>query len=155
MLYILLNIAANAGVVTLLREAGRRGPGLLPVVVANYWVCSALGAALTPDLRDSLVGAPAGVYALGLGLGFAFIVVFLAVGAGAERLGVGYTGMASKISVAIPVAFSHFFLNEAISSRRWWGLALAPAAVVLLHADHLGRRRELSRGAWLVAAVIF
>jgi hypothetical protein len=157
-LFVLLNILTNASVVMLLRETGRRGFGLLPVIAVNYWVCSSLGAGMTPGLRDTLSAAPANAVFLGIGLGLLFIGVFTVIGLGADKMGVGYTGMISKISVIIPVGFAYFYLGETIVARQWWGLALVPPAIVLLHADHFSGRRATSVSpttALFIGSVIF
>ncbi len=157
-LYVLLNILMNAGVVILLRETGRRGFGLLPVIAVNYWVCTFLGAALTPNLWSTLNAAPEAGLMLGFGLGVLFISVFTVIGMGADKMGVGYTGMISKVSVIIPVAVAYFYLNETIATRQWIGLALVPPAIALLHVDHFSGQQKSSVSAataLFIGAVIF
>ena len=158
MLYILLNILTNAGVVMLLRETGRRDFGLLPVIAVNYWVCTFLGAALTPGLWATLNAAPEAGLMLGFGLGVLFISVFTVIGMGADKMGVGYTGMIAKVSVIIPVAVAYFYLNETISVRQWIGLSLVPPAIVLLHVDYFSGKSKSSVStatALFIGSVIF
>lgn len=64
-------------------------------------------------------------------IGFMLIVMFFVIGTSTQKAGIAPTSVASKMSVAIPMAFAIWYLSEPIYLRKLAGIVLALVAVVL------------------------
>ncbi|MCX8112141.1 MAG: hypothetical protein N3E49_02930 [Bacteroidia bacterium] len=113
-----------------------RGP-LPALITLNYFVCVGLSALLDmPQLAQLQAIGPLSLSVFIL-LGGLFISVFILTGKGAKELGVGLTGMLTKLSVVLPIGFSALFLGERISLSQGLGLLAGVGAIVAIYAPYL------------------
>jgi len=103
----------------------------LQAITVNYAVASALGMLLSAEGLDltSVVRAP---WLLGaLGMGMCFIVTFSLIALSSQRVGVGITSVANKMSLVIPVIAGVVLMGESLGGWKLAGAVLAVVAVVL------------------------
>jgi len=103
----------------------------LQAITVNYAVASALGMLLSTEELDftSVVRAP---WLLGaLGMGMCFIVTFSLIALSSQRVGVGITSVANKMSLVIPVIAGVVLMGESLGGWKLAGVILAVVAVVL------------------------
>ncbi len=142
MLYALACILCSTAIVLVFRALRDRPIRLLPVITVNYWVCVGCGLLLTPDYFQQIGRASGGWLPLGLAQGTLFISLFFLIGWSAQRVGVAYTAVVTRVSVVFPALASVVWFGEAATPARWGGLVLALAAVLLLHLHYFRRSRR-------------
>lgn len=103
----------------------------LQAIIVNYVVAGALGTWLSgPD--DGVAGLVAKPWFVsGAALGMCFIVTFSLIALSAQRVGVGITSVANKMSLVIPVLSGVVFLGEHLDGVKVLGVMMAVASVIL------------------------
>ncbi|MCS7296607.1 MAG: DMT family transporter [Bacteroidia bacterium] len=110
---------------------------LLTLITLNYFVCVGLAEFIEPLSLSSLQKlSPLSLLVLGI-QGILFISVFLLTGKAVRNIGVGLTGMLTKLSVILPIGFAALFLKERLTERQVAGLLIGVAAIILVHAPYL------------------
>lgn len=136
MFYALLCILFSTVIVLVFRALRDRSASLLQSITVNYWVCVGCGLLVTPDYAGQLSASDGGWLPLGLLQGALFISMFFLIGWAAQRVGVAYTAVVTRVSVVFPAMISVLFFGEEGTPQRWLGLGLAILAVLLLHVKY-------------------
>lgn len=103
----------------------------LQAIIVNYLVAGSLGLLLS-DHSGSLATVTGRPWFIGaMLLGMCFIVTFSLIAMSAQRVGVGITSVANKMSLVIPVLSGVFFLGESLGGVKMAGVAVAVVSVVL------------------------
>lgn len=133
MIDLLLAVACSLAIGMILKYAGRRGMGRLPLLTANYAVAFLLGGLFL------LVDEPAGGLQLGPGLvllgtttGVLFILGFFMLSLATDVAGMSLALGVMRVSVVIPVLASWGIWGEVPSPAQGAGLVLASVAFFLI-----------------------
>lgn len=100
-------------------------------IVFNYLMAASIsGISVIPEFSiTEMIASP--WFFNAVGLGFLFIIIFVAMGYSSILAGVAITSVASKMSLAIPVAFSIIYFSEAVTVYKIVGFILAIPALIL------------------------
>jgi len=138
--FLVLTTLANIAIFLCFRAFPMLGMRTFHAITVNYCVCVVMGLivlALDPKALQgttfSINQPPTWLY-IGLVLGSLFIGSFYLIALTSQRLGVSVATIATKMSLAVPVAFSLFVFKietESFSTINYLGLLLAIPAVVL------------------------
>lgn len=103
----------------------------LQAITVNYAVAAGLGILLS-DSGPDFSGLLAKPWLWGaLGMGMCFIVTFSLIALSSQRVGVGITSVANKMSLVIPVIAGVVLMGESLGGWKLAGVILAVLAVVL------------------------
>lgn len=156
MLYLAGSILFTTYVGIFFKVSGRLGLSTLQVIVFNYITCVITGlfmqsAPVSPRELLKHSWLPWAVV-----MGISFITLFYLIGFSTQRIGIGVTAVAYKLSLAIPFVFSVFLFEEQVSALRWAGIVVAVVAVILTCYPGSGNTSPLSNRLYiLVPAIIF
>ena len=131
MLYLLLCISASTAIIFLFKYIGKYNFSVIYPIIINYFVASAIGLVFTPLHVNAFLQNSNLILPLSGILGLMFIVMFFVIGISAQRAGVIVTGIATRISVIIPMLFALFFYNESYTLFKISGIILAVPALIL------------------------
>lgn len=128
MIYLALSIAASTAILIVFRWMQHNGANTRHAITLNYLVAAATGVILfAPPL--SVVTAP-WFWPAALE-GVAFYLIFRIMARTTQVSGVLAAGIATRMSVVIPVGFGLFLLHEQISVIKLFGVAAGLCAVFL------------------------
>ena len=129
MIYLLLCIISNAGIMVVFKIAGNMKLDTLRIIVINYFTAAILGFIIggLPERSDF----NAEWMPMAVTIGILFIVVFFLIALSTQRAGMAVTSVAAKMSVVIPITFSLFYFNEPISALKITGILLALTSVFM------------------------
>lgn len=148
MLFVLGSVLTNVLLLIWLRLLRVPIPTL---VTLNYFVCVGLAALMDPltaaQLRQLDLLALGGLGVLGV----LFVSIFILTGEAAREMGIGLTGMLTKLSVVLPIGFAALFLREPVSPLQSLGILAGLGAIIAVHVPYLqdGGWRNLLRAARL------
>ncbi len=129
MLFVVASIACSTVVLILFRLISRSSTSTLPAIVVSYLVSATMGGLLFPfDWRSfDLFWVP---FAL-LG-GVVLYLGFSLVALTTQRNGVAVAGIATKMSVVIPVSIGILWLSEGVGWMKLAGVAAGLVSVLLV-----------------------
>ncbi|MCX7763615.1 MAG: hypothetical protein N2253_01825 [Bacteroidia bacterium] len=134
MIFVLGSVLTNVLLLLWLRLLRVPVPAL---VTLNYFVCVALAALIAPPSYTQIQAiSPTAFAILGI-LGVLFVSVFILTGIGAREMGIGLTGMLTKLSVILPIGFAALFLGEKLTPLQGYGLLAGLGAIVAIHVPYL------------------
>ncbi len=143
MIYLLLCIISNAGIMVVFKIAGNMKLDTLRIIVINYFTAAILGFIIggLPERSDF----NAEWMPMAVTIGILFIVVFFLIALSTQRAGMAVTSVAAKMSVVIPITFSLFYFNEPISALKITGILLALTSVFMTtyNRDKTNKKRIL------------
>jgi drug/metabolite transporter (DMT)-like permease len=134
MIFLFLSIMANAAIYPIFKLFDRKGIQLFPAIVLNYITALTCGLLVVPELNKALESATTGpIWAVGgIALGAVFISIFYMMGVSSQRVGVGITTIASKMSLALAVLlFAWFDPTQMPGPMKITAIVLAMAGVVM------------------------
>lgn len=131
-LYLTLTVLTTVFVFVALREIPRYKMNLHHVVSTNYFVAAGIGLVFNPQAFNEVLLEP-GAVKLGVLIGGLFLGMFVLMGITAQRVGVMYMTIVTKMSVAIPVLFAWLYFSESMPWVRIAGLILALVAIFLVN----------------------
>ncbi|HHG85008.1 MAG TPA: hypothetical protein ENJ82_09720 [Bacteroidetes bacterium] len=132
-LYLGLSVLMMVLLFTCLREIPRFRMNLLHVVTTNYFVAAAIGLLFfAPEAFTDVLAVP-GASILAIAIGGLFFGLFFLMGITAQKVGVMYMTIVTKMAVAIPVLFAWLYYSEAMPRLRAAGVLLALGAVLLVN----------------------
>jgi drug/metabolite transporter (DMT)-like permease len=130
MIWLLLTIISATGIFLIFKLLGRFKIPILNVIVLNYLVAALLGFVIYGKINFSEI-INALWFPVSFIIGFLFIANFFLIGLSSNKVGISITTVASKMSVAIPMAFSIIYYREPIQFLKVFGLVLALVAVAM------------------------
>lgn len=131
-LFLALTIVTTTWIMVGLRELKRWNIPLFQAITWNYIAASLFGVIRSPDCFSVVAAEPGALYT-SVFLGLSFILLFFLLGIVAQKVGVGYMTVVTKMSLVIPTIFAWFYYNEEISALSGLGIALAVISVVLVN----------------------
>jgi len=129
MIYLILCILSNAGILVVFKLAGNRQLDTFRIILINYFTAAILGFTIGgfPEISDF----NAGWIPMAAIIGILFILVFFVIALSTQRAGMAVTSVASKMSVVIPITLSLFYFKEQVSILKITGLFLALVSVFM------------------------
>lgn len=140
MIWLILSILSSSIIFVIFRLLPRIGAHTFPVIVINYMVAASCGLAMLSDDYSMRAQLDKPWISGGLLLGTLFISLFYLMAFTAQRVGVGVTSIATKMSLVIPVAW--FMLtdpNDAPTLLKIAAVVLAILGVVLSSKKEKGQ----------------
>jgi drug/metabolite transporter (DMT)-like permease len=133
---LLLSVACSAIIFVVFRLFAQFRINNLQAIVANYFTASALGFLFTdiPLTFRQIAEAPWLIWVLVTGL--LFIVLFNIMALSAQRVGVGITSVANKMSFVIPVIAAWWLFNDQLTALRVAAIAVALTGVFLASTNN-------------------
>lgn len=99
--------------------------------MVNYITAAATGIFTSNVKFDMLSITNAAWFKIAFPLGLLFILIFYFISQTAQKISVATASVANKMSVAMPVLFSVFALQQSIGVFKWIGIVLAIVSVYL------------------------
>jgi len=152
MIYLLLTIALNAGIIIGFKLFTRWKIDNLQAIVVNYWICVITGCLFNQSWPISSSSLHQDWTIWSCILGFAFIGIFNLIAYCTREDGITITTIANKLSLVIPVAFAIMLYGDRMSWLKGAGILLAIPAVYLSSRSDEGEKREAN--LW-VAILLF
>ncbi len=111
MIFLLLSVLANAAIYPIFKIFDRKGIQLFPAIVLNYITALTCGLLVVSEPQQAIAAASQWpLWAVGgLALGGFFISIFYMMGISSQKVGVGITTIASKMSLALAVLLFAWF----------------------------------------------
>jgi len=132
MIFIVLCILASTGILITFKLLEQYGANTAHSILINYAVAALVSISLFSVTINTLFS----VWSLFAALeGIAFFAVFHLMARSAKISGVAFTGVASKMSVVIPITIGLVFLNETKNTPVILGIVLGLSAVLLSASD--------------------
>lgn len=141
MIYLALSIAASTSILILFRLIEGRTINTRHVITLSYFFSAALGFVFFAPPLDTIFTPwfmPAAVE------GAVFYLVFRAMALTVQKNGVAIAGIATKMSVVIPVSIGLLVLNEEAGAIKLAGVVLGLCAVLLT----VGRGGQIQSWKW-------
>jgi len=140
MIYLLLGILSSTFIVVLFKTVAKKDIKLLPIIVFNYIIATALGLLLNNVKLDfgQIIGSSWFVGAIFIGA--LFIIGFFLIGYATQKIGISITTISNKMSVVLPILFSIIYFKEEIDSLKILGIILSLIAISL--ASFQKRKKE-------------
>lgn len=132
MIYIILCILVNTGLILVFRLFPKFGIDSFQAIVANYFVAAFLGfqIAAQPFDMNFIVHQPWVFYAIILGM--LFVSLFYLISVTTVVFGVSVASVANKMSIVIPVTLAVYLYHESLTVLQIVGIILAMVAVVMV-----------------------
>ncbi len=132
MLYLFLSILCSTIILLLFKAFDKWSINTLVAIVVNYWVCVLIGILLSANsLQVGLNFSDYSWWGYAFFLGSIFVGAFYAVAYTTQQHGVVVTGIASKMSMVLPVAAAFYLYDDTLSMYKLFGLLLAICAIIL------------------------
>lgn len=136
MLAVLGSIITSGLLVVILRTFSRYNLSLLQAITGNYIVCTICGLIATPEYFVHLANAEKDWVPLACLHGSLFMSLFFLIGRAAQRIGVAYTAMVTKVSVVIPTLLSVWVYKDPLDLLGMVGIGCALGAIIMLHLKY-------------------
>ncbi|HRG57306.1 MAG TPA: DMT family transporter [Bacteroidia bacterium] len=132
MIYIILCILINTGLILIFRLFPRFGIDSFQAIVANYFIAAFLGYQIALESFNIIyiMNQDWLIYASILGL--LFVSLFYLISVTTVVFGVSVASVANKMSIVIPVTLAVFLYKDALSLIQIVGIIIAMGAVVLV-----------------------
>jgi len=152
MIYLFGSILATSILFVIFKSYGKFKVNTENAIVLNYLMAATIsGISVIPEFSfPDMCKSP--WFFNAVGLGFLFIVIFVAMGYSSILAGVAITSVASKMSLAIPVAFSIIYFNEDITAFKITGFILAIPALIL--SSWSGKKGEVKQTGFINKLII-
>lgn len=135
MMYLGLAILSSALISALMRLSEKHTKSSLAMLAANYGACGLLAAVFAGEVGLMPVQAEGFLAALLLGVlgGVVYLGAFLLMQWNIARNGVVLPSTFMKLGILVPTVFSAVIFHETAGPLKWMGVALAVAAIVMMH----------------------
>lgn len=132
MIYVILCILVNAGLILVFRLFPKYGIDSFQAVVMNYLVAAVLGYQIAPQSFEIPYIIQSGWMPWTILLGALFVSLFYLISVTTITFGVSVATVANKMSIAIPVSLAVYLYAEKISMLQIAGIVLAMTAVLFV-----------------------
>ncbi len=131
MIYLLLGILSSTLIVVLFKTMAKKDIKLLPVIVFNYFIATALGLLLNSVELNFVKIIESDWFVGAIFIGALFIIGFFLIGYATQKIGISITTISNKMSVVVPILFSIIYFNEDLNLLKIIGIILAVIAIIL------------------------
>lgn len=150
-------VLCTAWIMVGLRELQRWNIPLLQGITVNYFVAAGFGLVNSPQAVNNMLAEP-GALSLAMYLGVMFITMFFLMGVVAQRVGVAYMMVFTKMSLVIPTLVAWLYYGDEMTALKGAGILVALGSVFLV-SYRPGEPIRLSNGggkraAWLSALLL-
>lgn len=132
MIYLILSICCSSIIISTFKMLERSKIPVFPVIVMNYVFASALGFIIArpyPSLNSILTSEWLIFASI---IGFIFIVMFQFVGYVIPKIGLGVTGISTRMGVVMPILFSIIYYHEQVRLLKVLGILMALMALFFI-----------------------
>lgn len=152
LLYIVLSVSCSLSIAQILKLAENRKMRVLHILVINY-IAGALISVFSSNEVQSLTPLdlqwPFWLGGIILLLGFIFIANMVVYSKSIDRVGMGVSIAAMRMSLIFPIAVSLFVFGEMIGSLKYLGIVAALASLLLMVPRIKTRQISGLSDAWL------
>ena len=131
MQYLLLAILSSAAMALLLKRFGEPKGNRYGLIFGNYLACTLIALLMTPG--GALLSGSRGTPLFGLAGGLLFFAGFRCTQASIRQNGVTLSTAFSKLGLLVTLGVSILLFGEQPRALQWLGIALVPAAILLIH----------------------
>lgn len=131
-LFLGLTVLSTAWILVGLRELKRFNLNVLQAITFNYIFATLFGAMRSPNFVEDVTAEP-GAFALSAYLGVSFIALFFLMAMVAQKVGVAYMTVVTKMSLVLPAIFSWLYYQDAMDALKGLGILLALGSVFLIN----------------------
>jgi len=132
LLYIACSVVCSIGIAHFLKLAKVKSLRLIQVLIVNYLTASIVSFSITgQDISFSQVLDPV-VFSFSIILGAIFIANLFIYSASIDKIGMGISIAAMRISLVIPIGVSLIIYGETINSLKYAGILLVLVALYLM-----------------------
>jgi len=136
MIYLLLAIASSALISALMRLSEDHVRNQMAMFTANYTICCGLSLYYVEWSESGLLGSePGSVLGIGFISGVLFLASFVFLKFNMKHNGIVLASTFMKLGVLIPTIMAVAVFGESLKWTRALGIALAVAAIVLIHFE--------------------
>ncbi len=146
MIYLLLAIAGSASMSIVLKIFHTQNGNRYGILLGNYLTCLLTAGVLLPDKGLIFHGSPITV-AFGAVGGFFFVGGLVMMQSSIARNGATMTAAFARLGLIIPLLISIVFLGERPGLLSVLGIALAFAALIVIHTEPGGEKTSAAAGA--------
>lgn len=135
LLYIFLSISCSLTIAQILKLAENRKLNVLKILVCNYlagFLISLFNSAEFEVFPEALPEPGLGLIGLSVLLGIIFIANMVVYSRSIDRVGMGVSIAAMRMSLIFPIAVSLFVFGEAIGGLKYVGIILALGSLLLM-----------------------
>jgi drug/metabolite transporter (DMT)-like permease len=132
MIFILLCILVNTGLILVFRLFPKYGIDSFQAIVANYFVAAFLGFQIASQPFNVSFIFHQNWLLFTIILGMLFVSLFYLISVTTVVFGVSVASVANKMSIVIPVSLAVYLYNESLSAVQIVGIVLAMIAVVMV-----------------------
>ncbi|MBO6524338.1 MAG: DMT family transporter [Balneolaceae bacterium] len=131
-LYISLSVGCSLTIAHFLKVAEQSKSRVLNVLCINYLVAACISFFITDDPLVNVPELPPQVLILAIFLGVVFIANLFLYSASLNKIGMGISIAAMRMSLVIPIAVSIFIYGESIAGIKYFGIVLVFISLYLL-----------------------
>lgn len=131
MLNLLLAILTSTGIFITFKYLEKFKIDILLAITINYLTASLCGYLLSGSTFNFQHILQQDWFMISILIGVLFIIVFFIIGRSTQKAGISVTTLASKMSFVLPLLFSIMYYQEAITTKKILGIAIAVSAVLL------------------------
>jgi drug/metabolite transporter (DMT)-like permease len=132
MIYIVLCILVNTGLILVFRLFPKFGIDSFQAIVANYFVAAFLGFQIAPQVFNVGFIFQQSWLMYTVILGMLFVSLFYLISVTTVVFGVSVASVANKMSIVIPVTLAVYLYHETLTSIQIIGIILAMVAVAMV-----------------------
>ncbi len=132
LVYISLSVGCSLAIAHFLKAAESSKSRVLNVLSINYLIAASISFFITDDPLISIPELPTQILPLAIFLGVIFIANLFVYSASLNKIGMGISIAAMRMSLVIPIAVSLLMYGESISGIKYAGIALVFISLYLL-----------------------
>ena len=153
MIYLLLSIFASTVILIVFKGFAQFNVNRLQAIVVNYIVAACCGFFFYSGSVTMVEIPKLDWFVPAMALGFLFIAIFNLMALTAQKAGLAVVSVATKMSVAIPIAFGLLYYKESAHFYKLIGIILAFVAVYLTAAQKKQANKKNAYSLWLPIGV--
>lgn len=155
MIPLLAALALSTSILIAFRYFERFKINILHAIIVNYATAVVFGLIISkPELAD-LIFYKQPWFIYGLVIGVFFIVVFNIFAHSSQKIGIGVTAVASKMSVVIPVLLGVLLYKESLGITKTAGIVLAIAAFWFTLGGTKSEQKGVRNKYWYLPVLLF
>ncbi len=152
---LLIAIALSTGILICFRVFERYNINILQAILWNYLIASSFGFMISAE-KSSLAGILAADWMpYAAIIGFFFIVVFNLFAHSSQKIGIGVTAVASKMSVVIPILMGVIIYDEHLGIIKLSGIVLAILAFWFTLGGNINILSKVRSNYWYLPLLLF
>ncbi len=154
MFYIVLNILCSVALLFIFKLFVRFNVNNLQAIIINYLAATSTGLVFSKFPFEAELLFSSNWIHVSIPLGFLLISIFYLISLTTQKISISTASVANKMSVAMPVLFSVFILNEQLTVLKGAGILLAFVALYLSSSGSETTKTE-SKSIFFLPVLVF